>query len=90
LISIGARLNDIENKRTVAGKIGLSPVDAIYSGELPCDGRLLLRADAPDLFRAIQTDFNTGGESATEFRIPNLTSPSPGKLEYRISVGTAI
>jgi|SRR5215471_11378823 len=88
--SIGARLQDVERKRTNAGKIGLSPVKSTYSGEVPCNGALYNRKDVPDLFRIISTDFNTGGELATQFRVPNLTSPSPGKLEYRISIGNPV
>lgn len=41
-------------------------------GWLLCDGRLLVRADYPALFAAIGTTYNTGGESGTQFRIPDL------------------
>jgi microcystin-dependent protein len=36
-----------------------------------CDGRLLVRADYAELFAVIGTTFNTGGELATQFRIPD-------------------
>jgi microcystin-dependent protein len=36
-----------------------------------CDGRLLVRADYPELFAVIGTLWNTGGETATQFRIPD-------------------
>lgn len=37
-----------------------------------CNGAVLVRADFADLFTAIGTSFNTGGEAGTEFRIPDL------------------
>lgn len=36
-----------------------------------CDGRVLIRADYPDLFAIIGTIWNTGGETSTQFRIPD-------------------
>lgn len=44
----------------------------IPTGWLLCDGSLLNRADQPNLFAAIGTAFNTGGEAGTQFRIPDL------------------
>lgn len=41
-------------------------------GWLPCDGRVLSRATYSQLFAAIGTAHNTGGETTSEFRIPNL------------------
>jgi microcystin-dependent protein len=35
------------------------------------DGRKLYRADYPQLFEVLQTTWNTGGETGSEFRIPN-------------------
>lgn len=37
-----------------------------------CNGAVLVRADFPDLFTAIGTEFNTGGETSLQFRIPDL------------------
>lgn len=45
---------------------------AVPSGWLLCDGTTKLRSDYPDLFAAISTTYNTGGEAGTEFRLPNL------------------
>lgn len=45
---------------------------AAPAGWLLCDGALLLRAQYPELFQAIGTAYNVGGELATEFRLPNL------------------
>lgn len=42
------------------------------SGWLLCNGTTKLRASYPDLFAAISTQYNTGGEAGTEFRLPNL------------------
>ena len=37
-----------------------------------CDGRVLSRTAYPRLFALISTTFNTGGESGTTFRLPDL------------------
>ncbi len=39
---------------------------------IPCNGLILARATYPDLFTAIGTTYNTGGESGSEFRVPDL------------------
>lgn len=41
-------------------------------GWLLCDGSLLNRLDYTALFAAIGTQYNTGGELGTQFRLPNL------------------
>ena len=46
--------------------------------EVSCDGSLLDRDAYPDLFSAIGTLYNTGGEAATEFRIPDMRGKVPG------------
>lgn len=38
---------------------------------LRCNGAVVLRATYPDLFAAIGTTYNTGGESGTQFRLPD-------------------
>lgn len=38
---------------------------------LPCDGRILHRADFPELFRVIGTNY---GRTPTEFRLPDMRS----------------
>ena len=40
-------------------------------------GQLLLRADQPDLFANIGTTHNTGGELATQFRVPDMRGRAP-------------
>jgi len=42
------------------------------SGTLMCLGQVLNRADYPELFAAIGTTYNTGGEAGTAFRLPDL------------------
>lgn len=53
-----------------------SPVNAAPNGWLYCAGAVLSRTSYPDLFGAIGTRWNTGGESGSQFRLPNL----PGKV----------
>ena len=53
-----------------------SPTAAAPNGWQYCNGAARNRADYPELFAAIGTRWNTGGESGTQFRIPNL----PGKV----------
>jgi microcystin-dependent protein len=38
---------------------------------LICDGRLLKQDDYPDLYLVVSTNFNIGGETAGQFRIPD-------------------
>lgn len=46
-------------------------------GWLICDGRTLVRTSYPDLFAAIGTLYNTGGENSTIFRLPDLRGLFP-------------
>lgn len=46
------------------------------NGWMYCNGTVLNRASYPDLFAAIGTRWNTGGETADQFRIPSV----PGKV----------
>lgn len=41
------------------------------AGWLLQDGTVYLRSDYPDLYAAIGTTYNTGGETAQQFRVPN-------------------
>ncbi len=47
------------------------------TGYLICDGSLLTRADYPRLFAAIGTQYNIGGETSAQFRIPDLKGRVP-------------
>lgn len=49
---------------------------AAPNGWLYCNGSVLNRASYPDLFAAIGTRWNTGGETSDQFRIPAV----PGKV----------
>lgn len=42
------------------------------SGFLECDGGVVSRSTYSDLFNVIGTTYNTGGESGSQFRLPNL------------------
>jgi microcystin-dependent protein len=41
-------------------------------GYLRCDGQTVMRSDYSDLYDAIGTMYNTGGESSSVFRLPNF------------------
>lgn len=60
-----------------AGEISIWPTTTPPVGWALCDGALLNRADYPELFARIQTQFNTGGETAAQFRLPNLKGRVP-------------
>ena len=47
------------------------------SGFLLCDGSVKNRADFPALFGVIGTAYNTGGETGTQFRVPDLRGRVP-------------
>lgn len=51
--------------------------DTVPVGWLLCDGSVKNRADYPNLFGVIGTNYNTGGETATQFRLPNLKGRVP-------------
>ena len=51
------------------------------SGWLLCDGAVVSRTTYADLFTAIGTTFNTGGEAGTDFRLPNLKGKVPVGLD---------
>lgn len=53
------------------GTIKIFAGAVIPAGFLLCDGGLLNRADYPDLFVAIGTAYNIGGEATTQFRKPD-------------------
>lgn len=42
---------------------------------LPCDGSLVNVSSFPALYSVIGTTFNTGGESGSQFRLPNVADP---------------
>jgi microcystin-dependent protein len=43
-------------------------------GYLRCDGQTVLQSDYGDLYDAIGTMYNTGGESSSQFRLPNYNN----------------
>ena len=44
---------------------------------LPCDGAILNQLLYPELFSYLGTTWNTGGETAEEFRVPNMGGRTP-------------
>lgn len=58
---------------------GLTPIGAMLdyggtvapSGWLLCQGQLLVRTSYPALFTVLGTQYNTGGEAVTTFRVPD-------------------
>lgn len=63
--------------RTPAGKIDIFGGAVAPPGSLFCDGSVVSRAAYADLFAAIGTAFNTGGEAGTDFRLPDLRGRLP-------------
>lgn len=57
-------------------KISFTGVD--HMGWLLCDGRVLSRDTYGLLFGVIGTTFNTGGESTSDFRMPDFRGTVPG------------
>lgn len=53
-----------------------APVAAAPNGWFYCNGAVKNRTDYPELFAAIGTRWNSGNESGSQFRLPNL----PGKV----------
>lgn len=45
------------------------------AGMLLANGAVVNRADYPRLFARIGTTYNTGGETGSQFRLPNYTTP---------------
>lgn len=70
-------LTDLDARvtRTRSGTAVVWTGGTLPSGLLPADGSLVNRDDYPRLFDAIGTTYNTGGESGTQFRLPNFTTP---------------
>lgn len=60
------------------------------AGWLWCDGAVKVRADFDPLFQAIGTDYNTGGEAGTDFRLPDLRNRFPmGRATVAITPAVA-
>ncbi|WAX22423.1 tail collar protein [Pseudomonas phage MiCath] len=63
------------------GMYGSFPMTSLPAGWLLCNGAVLVRATYPELFAAIGTTYNTGGELATEFRLPDRRGLFPRALD---------
>jgi microcystin-dependent protein len=72
------------DKIPIQHEVGIFPVGGViaYAGQsspvpanfLPCDGYAIAQASFPDLFAAIGTIYNTGGEGYGHFRVPNYNN----------------
>lgn len=60
-----------------SGSILATAAGSAPTGYLLCNGTTVSRTTYADLFAAIGTAFNTGGEAATDFRLPNFNGRSP-------------
>jgi hypothetical protein len=54
------------------------PFGTAPDGWIFANGTVVNRTDAPELFMRIGTTFNTGGETASQFRLPNIPDPATG------------
>ena len=79
LTSVGGTTDIAVNETLSFG--GVIPIQATTSGVGPvapngwlvCNGGLVNIVDRPDLYAVIGTQYNTGGEPAGQFRLPNLS-----------------
>jgi len=69
------------NELVPAGAILPFAGSSAPSNWLLCDGSVVLRSQYSTLFAAIGTSFNTGGETALQFRVPDLRGRMPLGLD---------
>lgn len=83
--------NRLRDDKDLAGSLSFIATDAArdYGKKMLADGRVLDRTDYPSLFLAIGTAFNTGGESPSDFRIPNLVGRFPLAVDGGHALGAA-
>lgn len=62
---------------TPAGVISQYAGNTAPSGYLLCEGQTVSRSSYAQLFAAVGTTYNTGGEAGTDFRLPNLKGRVP-------------
>lgn len=62
----------VRERGVPAGTVNAYAGNTIPDGWLSCNGFIVSRSQFPELFRAIGTTYNTGGESGSEFRLPDL------------------
>jgi len=65
-------INNLGANKTPPGAIMAFANDSTPSGWLACENQIVLRADYPNLFNVIGIDYNTGGETSLQFRLPDL------------------
>jgi microcystin-dependent protein len=69
------------NNGLKAGDWKFHASSVVPAGWLKMNGALLLRANYPALFAVLGTTWNTGGELATEFRVPDMRGRFPRGLD---------
>lgn len=70
------------NAGFVLGEVRMFAMNDLPAGWQTCDGSQLAIADYPELYTAIGTTFNLGGEDFAHFRVPNM--------RYRFPTGVAV
>jgi hypothetical protein len=86
--SIDRLLRQLDARVATQGGAAVGTGVLWFGGTLPpglvaANGAVVARADYPALFDVIGTAYNTGGESGTQFRLPNLPTPSAGVWTVR-------
>lgn len=86
--SVDKMLRQLDSRIATQGGSSVGTAVLWFGGALPgglllANGAVVARADYPALFAVIGTSYNTGGESGTQFRLPNLTAPSAGVWTVR-------
>ena len=71
------RKGDLDTLLLPAGSVWMFAMGTVQTGWLEMDGSIKKRADYPRLFTAIGTTYNTGGEAADEFRLPESRGEFP-------------
>lgn len=65
-------LDIIRKKICPVGMLGQFALTSAPTGWVICDGRVLSRAVYAELFAVLGTAYDTGGETVSEFRVPDL------------------
>jgi hypothetical protein len=78
--SIDRALAALDARVASSGRAGIVvnyAVATLPAGLLLANGSVVAQGTYPRLFAAIGTAYNTGGEGAGNFRLPNYTTPPP-------------
>lgn len=78
------------DKAIPLGTVMLWAGSTVPTDWVQCNGAELSQESYADLYTALSTTFNTGGETPNHFRVPNLTALSSGNVKYIIKTGPAV